>query len=524
MTFDLAAYLDERLPPRDAVNAEGESLRTIALASSAWRRAATSADPLLFAIVYFPHHLRSDATGGQITFSEAHLDWAERAKRLMRPAPKAGAERDAMIAPRETGKSTWHFLLLPAWAAAHGWAKFVTAFADSGSQAETHLATFKHELETNELLRADYPDLVEPLKRERGVVAADRVSLYRARSGFVFAARGMDAKTLGLKVGALRPDLIILDDVEPDEATYSTSTTTGRRSAKDKRLATLQDAILPLNDKARVWLVGTVTMVDSIVHELARHARGLGTADWISDDRWRAHYYAPILVDPETGAERSLWPARWTLEHLQSIRHTRSYAKNYANDPLGADGNYWTLEHFRRGVLPGATRTLLSIDPAVTTKDSSDYTGLAVVAWQPGPSGSRGRCLVKRATRVKLSGAHILALVQRWLAEDQSIGLVLIETNQGGDVWRDILWDLPVNLKTKHQTVKKEVRAAAVLNHYERGRVLHAEGLDEAEAEMVAFPSASHDDLVDAIGTGIAYFLERKGKRRPGVETARYAA
>lgn len=508
MTFDLAAYLDRFLP------AAGP-MRDLALSRSDVRRAVTEAEPLLFALIYFPHHLRSDATGGVLTLSEAHVDWAERAKRLMR---KGKGSRHADVAPREMGKSTWHFLLIPAWAAAHGHRKFVAAFADSGSQAETHLATFKHELETNVLLRADYPDLVEPLKRERGVVAADRVSLYRAKSEFVFAARGMDAKSLGLKVGSQRPDYLVLDDIEPDEASYS-------GKLKDKRLATLQDAILPLNNTADVQLVGTVTMPDSIVHELVRSARGEGTAQWILDDDWEAHYTAPIVTNDD-GSERSIWPARWSLAYLQSIRHTRSYAKNYANDPLGADGHYWTLEHFHRTPLQGVTRKLVSIDPAVTTKDSSDYTGIAVIGWQPPPKGSvaRGKCSVEVARRVKLPGSEIRRLILKLLVDDPSIGLILIETNQGGEVWLEILWGMPVPVKIKHQSIPKPVRAAQVVNHYERDRVVHAEGLHDLEAELVAFPNAANDDLVDAVGTGVAYFLNRKTKSGTRVRSVSAAA
>jgi hypothetical protein len=46
------------------------------------------------------------------------------------------------------------------------------------------------------------------------------------------------------------------------------------------------------------------------------------------------------------------------------------------------------------------------------------------------------------------------------LEADPSIGLLLIETNQGGEVWPAILHDMPVKLVVKHQTVKKEIRAA----------------------------------------------------------------
>jgi phage terminase large subunit-like protein len=475
------------------------------------RRTVTHADPMAFALTYLWHHLASEQTHNEVTLSPVHVDWARKGRRLIRQEPF----RRAFVGPREMGKSTWWFLIVPLWAAAHGHTKFVAAFADSSKLAETHLATFLTELRTNERLRDDFPDLCTPLVTRRGITDADRADLYRAKSGFVFAARGMESQALGLKIGNLRPDLLILDDVEPAEERYSADLTA-------KRLATLQDTVLPLNDRARVVFVGTVTRADSILHQLVRVARGQVARDdersrWIDDDRWEPFYYAPIVTEDD-GARESIWPARWPLEDLERIEHTRSYMKNYLNDPLGLDGAYWVAEDFRRGELEGVTRTLLSIDPAVTTKQSSDYTGLAVIEYAPGMNPPKtGRCRVKRALRVKLSGADLRRKVMDMLNADPAIGLLLIETNQGGEVWPAILHDIPVKLRLIHQTVKKEVRAAEVLNLYQTGHVVHAHGLTDLETEQVGFPRAPHDDLVDAVGTGIIAFLDRKKAqhRRP---------
>lgn len=481
----------------------------------AMRRLVTEADPLAFALTYLWHHLSSEQTGNAVTLSPVHVDWARQARDLITRRPF----RRSYVAPREMGKSTWHFLALPLWAAAHGYVDFIAAFADASELAEVHLATFLTELRTNERLREDYPDLVTPLVLRRGITEADRVDLYRAKSGFVFAARGMESQALGLKIGHRRPDLIILDDIEPAEERYSAASVA-------KRLATLQDTILPLNDKARVVWVGTVTRAESNIHRLVKVARGEVRADderspWVATDRWEPHYYPPV-IEHDDGTRESVWPARWALTELDRIAHTRSFAKNYANDPVGADGDYWTLADFRRGPLEGVTRTLLSVDPAVTSKDSSDYTGLTVVEWAPsaGRPGGRGRCRIKRAIRVRLSGADLRRRILRLLEEDERIGLVYIEVNQGGDLWKEILHDLPVPVKTVTQSVKKEVRAAAVLNDYQLGDVLHAPGLTDLETEMAGFPRAPHDDLVDSAGSGVAYFLHR-GKKRAVTASAR---
>lgn len=477
------------------------------LARAEYRRRVTEHDPLLFALLYLRDHLRDD--GGRITLSEVHLAWAEAAKGWATSSPEPMADRRAEVAPRETGKSTWWFLLLPMWAAAHGHIKFAAAFANTPEQAETHLATFKSELDNNALIRADYPALVEPKTRGRGSTVADRISLYHARNDFVFAARGIDSATLGLKIGKRRPDLLVLDDIEPHEARYSAN-------MMRKRLDTLRSAILPLNIRAHVVIVGTVTMAGSIVHQLVKSAQGVALDDidegWINDERIVAHHYPAIVVDDD-GRRRSVWPEKWALSWLESIEHTRQYAKNYANDPRGADGDYWTLDDIKLGTLDGITRILVSVDPAVTTKKSSDYTGLAVIGWQPPPASkpkAPGRCVVIAVKQVRKIGAA-LRLEVLDLLDQHDGGLVLVETNQGGELWGTVFHTMPVKVKTVHQTEAKEIRAADVLDHYQRGRVEHLEGADlrDYEGQLVAFPRAPHDDMVDAAGSGIRYFLNR---------------
>lgn len=493
------------------------------------RRRETRDDPALFALVYLSRHL-VDPKSGAVSLSDVHVAWALTAQRWADSTGEPMSDRRAEVAPREMGKSTWWFLLLPMWAAAHGHVSFAAAFADTDTQAQTHLATFKAELDNNALIRADYPDLVAPKTRGRGQVEADRVSLYHARSGFVFAAAGMDSSNLGLKVGSQRPDLIILDDIEPHEGRY------GKELAR-KRLDTLQSAILPLNIYAHVILAGTVTMSGSIVHQIVQAERGEHTDEnaWVGEQRITARH-TPAIVTDDDGRRRSVWPEKWPLSFLEAIEHTRSYAKNYANDPLAADGSYWVLEDIDKARtigtvwLPGCTRILVSVDPAVTSRTKSDYTGIAVVAWQPPPIDSAkmpGRVVVLEVRQVKKGGEALRLDVLDTVARHNA-GLVLVETNQGGDLWHTVFWGLPVRVKALHQSEAKEVRAARTLDHYQRGRVGHAPGLTDYEGQLVAFPNAPHDDMVDAGGSGILYFLDRDrrvtGRVAVGVETTGYVA
>ena len=489
-TFDFDAYLAAL-----AVNP--------LLGSVEGRRALTRLDPFAFAVIYMTTHITAD--DGTVSFGDAHLDWVRQARKWAVRSKEPAASRNAYTAPRSMGKSTFFFLLLPMWAAAHGHVKFVAAFADSTSQAQTHLQTFKAEIERNEMLRQDYPELCSPMLRNRGVTSSDNREIYQASNGFVFMAKGIDASNLGMKVGNLRPDLIILDDVEPGEANYSSF-------QAEKRLGTLLDSILPLSIYATVVLVGTVTMNDSIVHQLVKHGRGIEESAWAITENFKSHYYPPIVIRDD-GTERSVWPAKWPLDYLKSIQGTRSFLKNYQNDPLGASGAYWNADTFVHAPLEQITHRIVSVDPAVTSKASSDFTGIAVVSY----SNPLKRARVEKAVGIKLGPSEIRTYILNLIEDDPTIGAVLVETNQGGDTWKAILHDLPVPLKTVHQTVKKEVRAAEVLNLYERGYVFHGEGLNQLEAQMASFPKAPNDDLVDAVTSAIAYFSGSKRAVQPGV-------
>lgn len=475
------------------------------------RRILTRSDPQLFATIYLSKHLRGPETGDKVSFSVFQLAMYADAKKWMEPTTGPAEDRTAYVAPRGAAKSTLAFLCLPMWAASHMHIDFIAAFADSAGQAELHLQTFKRELDTNELLRHDYPDLVTPARRPGGVQVQDNRGMYLAQSGFVFAAKGIDSSSLGMKVGERRPRLLLLDDIEPDESNYSAG-------QKEKRLATIREAVFPLNLNARVVMVGTTTMHGSVMHDVARQATDPGACpEWVAEENIVTRYF-PAIVTADDGTEASLWPERWSLAYLESIRHTRSYQKNYMNRPVSLDGGYWEVEHFRYDVPAGVSRRLLSIDPAGTSRSTSDYTGLAVVGYSP----AERRAVVLYSAMVKLTPAALrekcLGLIQRY-----DVHGALVETNSGGDAWPAVL-DLPVKVVTLHQSEPKQVRAAQVLDYYESGWVAHEGPQPAFEDQAVAFPHGAHDDVVDAVGSVVHLFLkDRRTTTRRRESTSSYA-
>jgi hypothetical protein len=502
-TFDLNAYLAQFSPEL--------------LSCTEGRIALTSTDPLLFAIVYLRDHLRSDETDNQVTIGDMHLAWARAAREWIRPVTAPNQHRDAEVAPRNTGKTTWWFLIIPMWAAAHGWAQFIAAFADSGTQAQLHLQTFKNELDRNALLRKDFPTLCQPMERahERRRLS-DNKKLTIQANGFVFGAKGVDEGNLGMKVGKRRPDKILLDDVEPGEEVYSSY-------QAGQRLIALTDSIMPLNAFARIVLCGTTTMVGSIVHQLVKTVLepGEDPASWVAEENWRVHYHPPI-VELDDGGRRSCWPARWSLEFLESIEHTRQFQKNYRNLPAGT-GDYWSRDDIdaarnRAPAIVGITKAVLSIDPATTSKITSDRTGFAVISFSPMAKAA----VVEHTRAVTLPPAACRQVALSIIERHPEIRRILIECNQGGETWLSVYHDMPVPIELVVQSEPKPVRAARLLNNFQRppGRVALRGRQIPFEEEALSFPKGAHDDVLDAVGTGVDFVLKTRRKQRQSGEAS----
>lgn len=519
-TFDPQAWLDELV-------AEAAEQAPVGDEAAAWwrnwRRTVTYDDPLLFALIYLPDHMTGP--DGGITVADPHIDWCRQAWWFVEPTRDIGKDRRALVAPRDTGKSTWWFLFIVMWLAAHGHEKFVAAFAHSATQAQNHLRTFRHELDHNELLRADYPELcarspIRDAARRTGDDAStvDNQSMLVSRSGFAFVARGIDSSNLGLKIGRRRPGMILLDDIEPDEAEYSAD-------LAEKRLRTVIDAVLAMSLTARVVLVGTVTMEGSIVHQLVRSVTAPEDepAPWIAEEHFTCYYYRPI-VTRDDGSERSTWPAKWPYAYLVSIRHTRSYAKNFANQPINPDSGWWRPEDIQYWAPVHYDRTVLLVDGAVTVKKTSDWTGLAVVGL-----AVRDRAFVVReAVQVKLAGEDLRAKALDLIAA-HGVDYILVEANQGGDLWHLVFRDMPVKVSTFSNKEPKQYRIKRLLAAYQyagvarcrthkqidtscgdcmrRGAVFHERPLPQLERQALAYPNVVHEDVLDAVAAGVEHQL-----------------
>lgn len=496
-----------------------EALRNVdprLLTTSEGRRLATKHDPLLFAAVYMPHKLydAQRQTIADVSLNPFHLDVLEYAKGWARKVDPHNKQHDAFIAPRMCGKSTWIFHILPIWAGAHGHRRYIIAFSNSDTQSKGWLMNFKSEIKSNELLAEDFPEFCDE-KRLNGNARAmlDNRNMTQRANQFVFQVAGADNAVLGANREGVRPDVILFDDIEPDESNYS-----AHEAAK--RLNTVLNAHFYLNPYAVKVFVGTTTMPDSIMDQIRKvgeykkkYIAERGEVDgfrdslepdyrWVVDNQIDCHYY-PAIMTNEDGTEESLWPEVWPMEYLNETRHTREFAMQMMNRPVSLDGGYWTEEDIEIGEPEEFGNTIISVDPAVTTKRTSDYTGLAVLS-----RGKDGLIYVRHAEQVKHTSEDLKDRVAQ-LIDQYGAKVVYVETNQGGDLWKQVFGGLPARYRGMRNTEKKEIRAGQAHDFYKKGKVKHTRHFPALEEQMLAFPRVPHDDVLDAVTAGVLYFNQK---------------
>lgn len=173
-----------------------------------------------------------------------------------------------------------------------------------------------------------------------------------------------------------------------------------------------------------------------------------------------------------------------------------------------SDNALWTsdlIDATRVFEAPTLKRIVVSVDPAVTSKDTSDETGIIV----SGLSYSNEMYVLEDATGIYKPNdwaAKVVYLYNKWKA-DRVIG----EVNNGGDLIETVLRsaDSNISYKSVHATRDKFTRAEPVSALYEQGKVHHVGRLPYLEYEMCNWEAKTGDkspNRIDALVWG-AYEL-----------------
>ena len=196
-------------------------------------------------------------------------------------------------------------------------------------------------------------------------------------------------------------------------------------------------------------------------------------------------------------------------------------------------GALWSrsdLDEHRVKEAPPLERVLVAVDPAASSNEGSDETGIVGVGMARDADGyARGYVLADKSLKGSPEEwARAAVQLYRELQADR----IVAEKNNGGEMVASVIRaiDRSVPITLVHASRGKHVRAEPISALYEQGRVHHVGKFDRLEDQMCQFSvdnirdaNTGSPDRVDALVWGLSELFERITARRRAPEVGRGA-
>lgn len=146
--------------------------------------------------------------------SKGHLEIYD----LLLDVTKTRGRKVVIAAPRDFGKSTMITLIYVIYSICYKKEDFILIVSNTIPQATQIMENIRKELKENKKLQAAFPEVFGKTKDKLLCDSANQIVTY---NGVKIIARGSGQQIRGIKHGASRPTLIIADDMEKSENTFS---------------------------------------------------------------------------------------------------------------------------------------------------------------------------------------------------------------------------------------------------------------------------------------------------------------
>lgn len=458
---------------------------------------------------YFPHYVRSPHK------SQLHEYLFKTLPALLRN-PNNALEADA--APRGEAKSTMVTQLFSLWCIVTGQKHYIVIVMDSIDQAYPMLEAIKAELEFNPRLKTDFPEACGQGRvwQSGTAVTANDVKIQVAGSG---------KKLRGLRHGPYRPDLVVLDDIENDEAVRNPD-------MRDKLEGWLKKTVLHLGgvgQKFDVVYIGTILHYDSVLNRTLNNpmwhsARFKAMLKWPDNmalwDEWETilrnngkageamaqAFYEANEAEMTAGAQTS-WAARGVLD-LMKIRARDGHAafdSELQNDPVSGEDAVFAhiLDKcfYKPSEIPPDAVRFGALDPSLGKAGASrDPSAILVGAFD-----RKTGILYVEVAQIKKRLPDLIIEDVIALQAKHKCKVWAVETVQFQEflktelVKRSAARGIPVPARAVKPITDKLLRIESLQPHIANGLIKFDANHTALLDQLRHFPKAAHDDGPDAL-------------------------
>ncbi len=234
-------------------------------------------------------------------------------------------------------------------------------------------------------------------------------------------------------------------------------------------------------------------------------------------DDWKVIKFKAIADqdEPFRKAGEVLHPKRFPLEKMLKIKSRRQphiYAALYDQEPRVKQGNLFKLEHFKNKYYPAELPQkfdliISSWDFPFSKKSDSDYVAGVVL-------GIISKLIylidvINKRLDFKETVNEVLDNYIKY-----KVNTVVIEARANGEAVADCIKDKVFAYKLVHPCEDKVTRANAITPILESNKILFP--IEESvnfwsdfNNQLLGFPRAPNDDIVDAFTQGVSYLIEK---------------
>ena len=491
----------------------------------------------------FPHHRIDPVTGKSMKGAEIHKEMDELLRGAL-PTVKDGkvVKRGynlLMILPRGVGKSTFMDIFYMAWILLFTNKRYIILIGATSDSIGVHFKALKDEIKNNKILHLLG---IKPLQggEDNGktfdVVGANipGIKYLTGEKRVRIEAYSATSFQRGLKYGSIRPDLILIDDLEM----RGKGNRAGVESAKyrEEIARIFKSEIVPSAfsvDSCQIIISGTIMQEDQLLYKLYDNSvKGLQ-----KNPRFK-YIKRSMIENYGTEKAKSIWPEKLSLEDFEDMMDTARLDgttsliyNEYLSEPAAPDDiMFGDFRYFLQygNVLKICNKDGIPIDglPAInlqhcvlfsagdlafTVSSRSDYTAFATVALD-----KDGNIFVLNIHYGKwLPGEiekQICSQVDRYLpdvvgVEDVAMSKATIETLKAL-LYKELGYTNVINIPARGNKVDRMISNLHPV--YNRGKIYHLYNghyKDELEEQLIGLTKdgikTAHDDVMESLSYAV---------------------
>lgn len=436
----------------------------------------------LFALYYFSDYFK-------YALAPYHYDMAQDLHDLI-----DGKVREVgWIMYRESAKTTFAKLFI-IWLIAYRKKKYINVDSFDKENAERILFDVAFELTNNARINADYPTLFSK-KRAIDEIKQNRINNFVTENGIRVEAHSTQESVRGRIHLNQRPDILILDDIETNKTKDSEAYTKQVRDHISEAMAGMSP------DGVMLYLGNYITEYGNVQHLIDRavtdHKLRIRNVPVIIDGKpaWEAKY---AMTDEE--AERT---GKVSIEDKQRQLGSLVFSYEMMNKPidemLAEFKKEYALFATEDEVKKLETNCYITIDSAVSEKDSADYTGVTI-----NRVSLENKWYVK-TYRLKVNSKELIEHLFYLKKEYNPMFIGLEETSFTMAIQPFIEEEMRKRSNfftitpVKHKGINKETRIRGLIPRWESKSIFLLGDNTELLDEMRTFPNGQFDDVLDSL-------------------------